>query len=94
MPLYMPEGPDIHIEHPGPHSVKSLLYGDIPGGCYTGGLCALPGCLPCGDDRGAERGWEAAGVSLFLRHEQCGGDGVRGVWVHFRGQAGATAKRI
>lgn len=66
MPLYMPEGPDIHIEHPGPHSVKSLLYGDIPGGCHAGRLRTLPGHLPCGDNRGLKRGRKATGEPLFL----------------------------
>ncbi len=40
--------------------------GGITSGCPVGGFCSVPGRLPCGDDRGPERGREAAGLSLLL----------------------------
>lgn len=69
-------GPRYPIEYPGPHSVKSLPYGNILGGHPARGFCPVPGCLPCGEDRGPKLGWETAGLPLFLRHGQCGGNGV------------------
>lgn len=48
----------------------------IPSGPYAGGFCSVPGRLSCGNDRGSQRVRKAAGVPLFLWHEQCGGDGV------------------
>lgn len=87
----MPKGPDIHIEHPGPHSVKSLPYGDIPGRRHAGGLRALPGRLPFGDDRGPQRVGETAGATVPTAWiTWC--DGVWCAWAQHCGTADLVAR--